>query len=116
MKKLAATVLAGLLITGATWAEEGHERHAKDATEAKITPQTTCPVMGGKINKALYVDHDGKRIYVCCKGCIGAVQKDPEKYIKKLEADGVALDPAPKAETSKKDAHGGHGGQEGQHH
>ena len=84
-------VLAGLLVAGATWAEDGHGLHAKEAQEAKITPQTTCPVMGGKINKDLYVDHDGKRVYVCCKGCIAAVKKEPQKYIKKLEADGVTV-------------------------
>lgn len=50
--------------------------------------------MGGKINKDLYVDHDGKRVYVCCKGCIGKIKADPDKYIKKLEKDGVALDAA----------------------
>jgi hypothetical protein len=93
-----------------------YAKKVEAAGQAVAKLQTTCPVMGGKVNKALYVDRDGKRIHVCCKGCIGAVQKDPEKYIKKLEADGVALDPTPKAETSKKDAHGGHGGQEGQHH
>ncbi|HUT37359.1 MAG TPA: hypothetical protein VNE39_28005, partial [Planctomycetota bacterium] len=29
-------------------------------------PQTTCPVMGGKIDRKLFVDYEGKRIYVCC--------------------------------------------------
>jgi len=89
MKRVAATVLAGLLIAGTTWAEKGHEHNTSKVEEAKITPQTTCPVMGGKINKDLYVDHDGKRVYVCCKGCVDAVKKDPQKYIKKLEAAGV---------------------------
>ena len=60
--------------------------------------QTTCPVMGGKINKAQYVDVQGKRIYVCCAGCIGKIKSDPDKYIKQLEAEGVTLDKAPKKE------------------
>ncbi len=59
---------------------------------AEVKAQETCPVMGGKINKADYVDHDGKRIYVCCKGCIAPIKKDPAKYIKALEADGVTLE------------------------
>jgi hypothetical protein len=107
------TVLAGLLIAGVSWAEEGHGHHAKEAEQAKITPQTTCPVMGGKINKNLYVEHDGKRVYVCCKGCIGAVQKEPEKYIKKLEAAGVALDPAAE---EKKEAGGANAEHKGHPH
>ena len=32
--------------------------------------QTTCPIMGGKIDKTVYADHDGKRVYFCCAGCI----------------------------------------------
>jgi len=58
--------------------------------------QTTCPVMGGPIDKKLFVDHNGKRIYVCCAGCIEPLKKDAETYIKKLEAEGVVLDPAGK--------------------
>ena len=65
--------------------------------------QTTCPVMGGEIDKALYVDHDGKRIYLCCKGCIAAVKKDPAKYVKQMEDQGIALERAPE---TKKDAAG----------
>jgi hypothetical protein len=66
----------------------------KDTSTAKKTlaPQTTCPVMGGAINKKLYVDYKGKRIYVCCPGCIGELKADPEKYIKKLEAMGQGVE------------------------
>jgi YHS domain-containing protein len=56
----------------------------------ELAAQTTCPVMGGAINKSLYVDHDGKRIYVCCEACVGEVKKDPQKYINKLREMGQA--------------------------
>ena len=65
--------------------------------------QTTCPVMGGKINRAQYADVKGKRIYVCCPGCIGKIKADPDKYIKQMEDEGIVLD-----ETPKKDAHADH--------
>ena len=68
---------------------------AEGITVAKL--QTECPVMGGAIDKALYVDHAGKRIYVCCQGCIATVQKDPAKTIKSMEAAGVAMHPPVKA-------------------
>lgn len=66
-------------------------------TLAKL--QTTCPVMGGKVNPKLHVDADGKRIYVCCGGCIGPVKADPAKYIKLIEEKGevVADTPVPTA-------------------
>ena len=60
-------------------------------------PQTTCPVMGGKINKGVYADYEGKRVYFCCGGCISKFQKDPAKYVKKLETEGVTLEDATKA-------------------
>jgi hypothetical protein len=78
-------------IAGATLAAAEHGSHVKDAKKAKIILQTKCPVMGGKINKALYVDHGGKRVYVCCKGCIAPLKKDPVKHIKKLESEGVTV-------------------------
>lgn len=68
-------------------------------TVAKV--QTTCPVMGGKVDKDTYVDHGGKRIYMCCAGCRGALEADPAKFIKKLESEGVALDPADSATVGK---------------
>lgn len=72
------------------------------ATEAtvkaktKITkPQTTCPLMGGKINKKIFADYEGKRVFFCCRGCVGAFKKDPAKYVKQLEESGVTLEKSP---------------------
>ena len=67
------------------------------ATTKEVKHQTACPVMGGQVNTNLYLDAAGKRIYVCCTGCIGEVKKDPEKFIKKLEAEGITLDKTPGA-------------------
>jgi len=51
--------------------------------------------MGGPINKNIYVDYKGKRIYFCCPACPEEFKKDPDKYMKKLEAEGVELEKAP---------------------
>jgi YHS domain-containing protein len=58
-------------------------------------PQTVCPVLAGSLDKNVYVDYQGKRIYFCCKGCDAEFKKDPDKYMKKLQAEGVTLEPAP---------------------
>ena len=71
-----------------------------------VKPQETCPVMGGKVNKTLYSDHSGKRVYFCCAGCIAPFNKEPEKYIKQLEDAGVELDSVPVA--AEKTGHEGH--------
>ena len=65
---------------------------------AEGKPQTTCPVMkGSPVNKSLYVDAEGYRIYVCCGGCVREVQAKPAKYVAELQAEGVELEKAPEA-------------------
>ena len=49
---------------------------------------------GEAIDPNLYVDVNGKRIYVCCPGCLTQVTADPEKYINEMEAAGVNLEAA----------------------
>ena len=87
-------------------------KHIKALEDQGITlakPQTACPVMGGAINRNQYVDHDGKRIYVCCQGCLAPIRRDPAKYIQKLEKEGVSLDPVPQDDAAEKDAAGHEG-------
>ncbi len=58
-------------------------------------PQTHCPVMGGPIDKAVFIDYGGKRIYFCCPGCDGPFRKDAAKYLKDMRELGVELEDAP---------------------
>jgi YHS domain-containing protein len=71
-------------------------------TKPKLAPQTTCPVMGGPVNKKVYADYKGKRVYFCCGGCIATFKKDPEKYIKELEASGQSVEKITVDNSSKK--------------
>jgi len=87
-----------LVLVTVTWAaaaDVGTKAPAEARAVAKLKPQTMCPVMEGKINKRLYADHGGKRVYFCCQGCIKTFKKDPEKYIKQIEAEGITLDKTP---------------------
>ena len=68
-------------------------------TPVKGKAQTLCPVIGGEIDKNIYIDIKGKRIYVCCKGCLAAIKADPDKYIKILEDQGVEIEKAPAADS-----------------
>ena len=62
------------------------------AADKQSHSQATCPVMGGKINKDVYADYEGKRVYFCCEACISTFKQDPAKYVKKLEGEGVTLE------------------------
>jgi YHS domain-containing protein len=68
------------------------------ALAAEAKPQTVCPVLGGNINKQVYLDYQGKRVFFCCRGCDAQFRKDPEKYMKKIQEQGITLEkcPAPK--------------------
>jgi YHS domain-containing protein len=46
--------------------------------------QTICPVMAGPVNKEIFTEYKGKKVYFCCAGCKEEFEKDPEKYIAKL--------------------------------
>jgi len=82
-------VCALMLITGFVMIAAQQTAWAKE--------QTTCPVMGSAINKNIYIDHNGKRVYFCCNGCPEVFKKDPYKYIKKLASEGVELVKVPAA-------------------
>ena len=52
---------------------------------AAAIEQETCPIMeGNPINKALFVEYKGKKVYFCCPGCEDKFNAEPEKYVAKL--------------------------------
>ncbi|MHC4206323.1 MAG: YHS domain-containing protein [Planctomycetota bacterium] len=74
-----------------TMAMEGHEGHdhaamAEEAAEEVVAAaeQTICPVMGGAINKAVFIEYKGKKVYFCCDPCKDKFKEAPEQYIAKL--------------------------------
>jgi len=56
--------------------------------KAQLKPQSVCPVLGGKVNKDVYVDVKGYRVYACCPGCLPKIKADPDKYLAKIKASG----------------------------
>jgi len=97
MKKrnIIMTLLAAIVAIGTS-------SFAEEKQEAPKKKQTHCAVMTkNPINKNLFVDVKGKRIYVCCAGCIGKIKADPDKYIKQLEDEGIALEKAPEKDKAE---------------
>jgi len=84
---LAAAVLTGLVISGGCKKEPEPTMPPAEVNEAvadEPTNQTTCPVMGGAIDKTLFAEYKGKKVYFCCSICKGKFEADPEKYTAKL--------------------------------
>jgi YHS domain-containing protein len=76
--------------TNSTLEREGREQAemAVSSEPAKAivaaVEQTTCPVMGAAINKDIFIEYKGKKVYFCCPGCEEKFKESPEKYIAKL--------------------------------
>lgn len=59
-------------------------------TAAKYGGQRTCPVMGdvlGEMGEPIPVSVKGQTVFVCCKGCVSKVQRDPDKYLAMANAE-----------------------------
>lgn len=62
-----------------------HQHHDVVHEDAGII-NTVCPIMGGAVAEGAeyVVEYDGHKIGLCCAGCVGAFNADPEKYMEKL--------------------------------
>lgn len=60
-----------------------------EAEKAKPYPLKTCVVSGEKLDgdmgKPYVFTYQGQEIKLCCKSCLKDFNKEPAKYIKKLE-------------------------------
>ena len=82
---LCLAVSAGFILSGCD----------KGDGQAQAGTQTTCPVMKGPIDKNIYEDYEGKRVYFCCEGCKTTFKAAPEKVMKTLDEAGVTLEEMP---------------------
>lgn len=52
---------------------------------AQLEKMGTCLVMPrNAVKEKFFVDYHGKRFYFCCKACVKAFKKNPEKYLKRI--------------------------------
>ncbi|MCL4502687.1 MAG: YHS domain-containing protein, partial [Deltaproteobacteria bacterium] len=76
-----------MMLLAMTFAAAGNGWAADSSTAIMDKPepkqQVVCPVQGSKINKNLFVDYQGQRIYFCCPECIPIFEKNPEVYLQK---------------------------------
>ena len=52
--------------------------------------------MGGAIDRSIFADYQGKRIYFCCPGCDKKFKVDPERYLRTLRSKGIVLESSPR--------------------
>ncbi len=59
---------------------------ATTADQAAIAQQRVCVVTGGKLGAMgtpIKITAGGQSLFICCKGCVGKVEKDPSQYLAK---------------------------------
>lgn len=79
-----AIALAGGVFAQA--AEHAEHQQSSATTQPTTKPANTiCPVTGEEINPAITTTYQGKTVAFCCKDCIEAFEKNPDKYMKKLK-------------------------------
>jgi hypothetical protein len=82
LKKLCGAALAVAFLTGALLGL------AAEGKKAKPYPLKTCVVSDSKLGEMgdPYVfTYKGREVKLCCKGCLTSFEKDPAKYVKKIE-------------------------------
>jgi YHS domain-containing protein len=89
----------GLINNSCAKEEKSTKIAEKDATvdtkSQALKPQTTDVLSGKPINKSIYTDYKGKRIYFCCEVSKSQFNMDPERHIKTFQDQGVALEDVP---------------------
>ena len=79
---VAAILLVGLVVLAGC--KKKSEPAAPKGATSVAGEQTVCPVMGGAINKDIFTEYKGKKVYFCCAPCAEKFKANPEKYIAKL--------------------------------
>jgi len=80
--KTAVLLMAVLLV--AAGIAGCRKKEVKTNVSSEPVEQTTCPVMGGAVDKNIYTMYKDKKVYFCCNQCKAAFEKEPEKYVSKL--------------------------------
>ncbi len=80
-----------LLVASATPADAGEK------TVGDAYPLATCPVSKGKLGsmgEPVVLNHEGREIRLCCKGCVDKFRAGAAKYIMEIDAAIVAAQSA----------------------
>ena len=75
-----------------------HSQRKRSKKGGKLSPedlklaawQKICPVTGLDLNSMggpLPVEGAGRKVFICCVGCVGALKKEPEKHLAKLKTE-----------------------------
>ena len=79
-----ALVVVFLSVSGCKKSESPAPPKATEEVASAAILQKTCPMMGSPIDKNVFTEYKGKKVYFCCAKCIAKFNANPEKYLDKL--------------------------------
>ena len=86
MKSVLGVLAAVVVMFNAAIASAADDKTAKP----KPYPLKTCLVsdekFGGDMGDPYVFTYQGREVKLCCKGCLDDFNKEPAKYVKKMEA------------------------------
>lgn len=77
--------------------EQAVAQTEKAVAEVAAKAQAVCAVCGNPMNKEIFSDVDGKRVYFCCAECKAKFDADPKTYLEKMQKDGITPEAIPAA-------------------
>lgn len=86
MVSLTALVIITVVFAGGCEKQASPPSSANSVSQSPpaAAEQTECPVMGGPVNKNIFTEYQGKKVYFCCEQCKASFKANPEKYLAKL--------------------------------
>ena len=105
-KTITTAMLLSLIFAGISYGQccgSSTKKASKNAKKqaCKVKDQENCPVKGKTVDKNIYLDVKGKRVYVCSKSCLASVKEDPDKFLKVILEKGEQPQPTPKTACKK---------------
>ncbi len=90
MKKLKILTIIALTVPflASPFASLAGDTNSAAAAPPKPDKLTTCPVSGeklGEMGKPYVFVYQGQEVKLCCSGCKKDFDKDPAKYLKKIQ-------------------------------
>jgi YHS domain-containing protein len=77
-------------------------KEQKETKKEEPKLNAKCPVTDDDADKTITKEYKGRKIAFCCEDCVKDFDKDPKKYVAKLEAAEKAEKDKPKEEAPKK--------------
>lgn len=97
LMKLPRVILLVLPLMGLLSAEETAPKEVlKDVKGMKCPVDAKKGCEGGycsnKVKRDISVEHEGRKVYFCCKGCVDEFQKDPKAFAGQVKAQWKVID------------------------